>query len=100
MASIKSFSTCMVLGLSMLLLPAAASAQKTLTLGGSDSIGSLLDRQNVLFTKLVNERAAGKLKINFIQGEQLGNDQAGHRADDAAARCRSTAMCSTGTPTG
>jgi tripartite ATP-independent transporter DctP family solute receptor len=55
--------------------PATANAQKTLTLGGSDAIGSLLDRQNVLFTKLVNERAAGKLKVNFIQGEQLGNDQ-------------------------
>ena len=27
-----------------------------------------------MFTKLVNERAGGKLKINFIQGEQLGND--------------------------
>jgi len=51
-----------------------AQAQKTLTLGGSDSIGSILDRQNDHFTKLCNERAAGKLKINFIQGEQLGND--------------------------
>ena len=75
MPSIKSLSTRIALGLSMLLLPTAASAQKTLTFGGSDAIGSLLDRQNVLFTKLVNERAAGKLKINFIQGEQLGNDQ-------------------------
>ena len=51
-----------------------ARAQKTLTLGGSDAIGSILDRQNAHFTKLCNERAAGKLKINFIQGEQLGND--------------------------
>ena len=51
-----------------------ARAQKTLTLGGSDSIGSILDRQNDHFTKLCNERAAGKFKINFIQGEQLGND--------------------------
>ena len=75
MPSIKSLSTCIALGLSMLLVPATASAQKTLTFGGSDAIGSLLDRQNVLFTKLVNERAAGKLKVNFIQGEQLGNDQ-------------------------
>ena len=52
--------------------PNAVSAQKTLTLGGSDAIGSILDRQNDHFTKLCNERAAGKLKINFIQGEQLG----------------------------
>jgi len=64
------------LGLAVVCLaPVSARAQTTLTLGGSDAIGSLLDRQNALFTKLVNERAAGKLKINFIQGEQLGNDQ-------------------------
>jgi tripartite ATP-independent transporter DctP family solute receptor len=55
-------------------LPVAAHAQKTLTLGGSDAIGSILDRQNDHFTKLCNERAGGKLRINFIQGEQLGND--------------------------
>src|SRR6188474_3144437 len=55
-------------------IPEMVQAQKTLTLGGSDAIGSILDRQNAHFTKLCNERAAGKLKINFIQGEQLGND--------------------------
>jgi tripartite ATP-independent transporter DctP family solute receptor len=71
----KSIALEVLLALALLLSPAAASAQKTLTLGGSDSVGSLLDRQNALFTKLVNERASGKLKINFIQGEQLGNDQ-------------------------
>jgi tripartite ATP-independent transporter DctP family solute receptor len=71
----SSLASALLVSLAVLLHPAAASAQKTLTLGGSDSIGSLLDRQNALFTKLVNERAAGKLKINFIQGEQLGNDQ-------------------------
>jgi len=75
MRTIKSLAAEVLFGLALLLLPATASAQKTLTLGGSDSIGSLLDRQNALFTKLVNERAMGKLKINFIQGEQLGNDQ-------------------------
>jgi TRAP-type transport system periplasmic protein len=50
-----------------------ASAQ-TLTFGGSDAVGSILDLQNKQFTKLVNERAVGKLKVNFISGEQLGND--------------------------
>ena len=75
MQGIKSLASGVLLALSLLLVPATASAQKTLTLGGSDSIGSLLDRQNALFTRLVNERAAGKLRINFIQGEQLGNDQ-------------------------
>lgn len=51
-----------------------ASAQTTLTFGGSDAIGSILDRQNVAFSACVNERGAGKLKINFVQGEQLGTD--------------------------
>lgn len=51
-----------------------AHAQTTLTFGGSDAIGSILDRQNVRFTACVNDKAAGKLKVNFIQGEQLGND--------------------------
>ena len=75
MRIIKPATASLLLLLSVLLTPSTVSAQKTLTFGGSDAIGSLLDRQNVLFTKLVNERAAGKLKINFIQGEQLGNDQ-------------------------
>jgi TRAP-type C4-dicarboxylate transport system substrate-binding protein len=51
-----------------------AQAQQTLILGGSDAVGSVIDRANAMFTKLVNERAGGKLKINFIQGEQLGSD--------------------------
>jgi TRAP-type transport system periplasmic protein len=55
-------------------LAAPAAAQQTLTFGGSDAVGSLLDRANANFTKMVNERAGGKLKVNFISGEQLGND--------------------------
>ena len=51
-----------------------AQAQTTLTFGGSDALGSILDRQNVRFTACVNDKAAGKLKVNFIQGEQLGSD--------------------------
>jgi TRAP-type C4-dicarboxylate transport system substrate-binding protein len=51
-----------------------ANAQPTLVFGGSDAVGTVLDRTNAMFTKLVNERAAGKVKINFIQGEQLGSD--------------------------
>ncbi|MCL4768448.1 MAG: TRAP transporter substrate-binding protein [Hyphomicrobiaceae bacterium] len=43
-------------------------------MGGSDALGSIIDRTNAMFTRLVNERAAGKVSVNFIQGEQLGND--------------------------
>ncbi len=64
-------TACMAL---LPLVPLVAQGQTTLTLGGSDAIGTTIDRGNAMFTKLVNERAAGKLKINFIQGEQLGND--------------------------
>ncbi len=53
---------------------APAHAQATATFGGSDAVGSIFDRQNKMFAKLVNERAGGKLKVNFIEGEQLGND--------------------------
>lgn len=51
-----------------------AAAQPTLILGGSDAIGSIVDRTNALFTRTVNERAGNRLRVNFIQGEQLGND--------------------------
>jgi len=57
-----------------LLLAAPAHTQTTLILGGSDALGSILDRQNLRFTACVNDKAAGKVKVNFVQGEQLGND--------------------------
>lgn len=61
--------------LSLALLAAQGlHAQQTLTFGGSDAIGTVIDRTNAMFTKLVNERAAGKVRVNFIQGEQLGSD--------------------------
>lgn len=51
-----------------------ATAQTTITFGGSDAIGGTFDVQNKMFAKLVNDRAGGKLKVNFIAGEQLGPD--------------------------
>lgn len=73
-AVLRILATALVAVSAALAGPSPGHAQKTLTLGGSDAIGSILDRQNAYFTKICNERAAGKLKINFIQGEQLGND--------------------------
>jgi TRAP-type C4-dicarboxylate transport system substrate-binding protein len=66
-----------VLAGTALAFPALRGAQaqaQTLILGGSDAIGSIIDRTNAHFTRLVNERARGRLTVNFIQGEQLGND--------------------------
>jgi TRAP-type C4-dicarboxylate transport system substrate-binding protein len=67
-------ATCTTLLTASLLLAAPMHAQTTLTLGGSDALGSILDRQNLRFTACVNDKASGKVKVNFVQGEQLGND--------------------------
>lgn len=53
---------------------ASATAQTTLTFGGSDAVGSLLDRANSRFSELVTERTGGEVTVNFISGEQLGSD--------------------------
>lgn len=58
----------------LLAIAASAQAQSTLTFGGSDAIGSILDKQNLRFTACVNDKAGSKLKVNFVQGEQLGSD--------------------------
>jgi tripartite ATP-independent transporter DctP family solute receptor len=42
--------------------------------GGSDSIGSLLDRQNRLFVDLVEKKSDGRIKIKFFPADQLGGD--------------------------
>jgi tripartite ATP-independent transporter DctP family solute receptor len=42
--------------------------------GGSDSIGSLLDRQNRLFIDLVEKKSDGRIKIKFFPADQLGGD--------------------------
>jgi len=61
-------------GAAAMLLAGGASAQTTLTFGGSDAVGSLLDRANSRFSELVTERTDGEVTVNFISGEQLGND--------------------------
>ena len=61
----------------LLALLAASAGARTLNLGGSDPVGSLIDKQNEMFTKEVNEKGASiGLKVNFIRGEALGSDSA------------------------
>ena len=67
-------SATLALAAALTALAAPAQAQSVLTFGGSDAIGSILDRQNLRFTACANDKAGGKLKVNFIQGEQLGSD--------------------------
>ena len=64
----------LALALAATLVGGAAQAETVLTFGGSDAVGSLLDRQNAMFAELVNQRAGGELTVNFISGEALGND--------------------------
>lgn len=64
----------LALALAATLASGTAAAETVLTFGGSDAVGSLLDRQNAMFAELVNERANGELTVNFISGEALGND--------------------------
>jgi TRAP-type C4-dicarboxylate transport system substrate-binding protein len=58
----------------MTLAAGSATAQTTLTFGGSDAIGTILDRGNTMFSELVTERTNGEVTVNFIAGEQLGTD--------------------------
>jgi TRAP-type transport system periplasmic protein len=69
----RAWLTTMAAATAFLAAP-VAQAETTLILGGSDSVGSIIDRSNAKFAELVNERSGGELTINFIQGEQLGND--------------------------
>ena len=56
-------------------LLAQMAGAMSLTLGGSDAVGSLFDRQNEMFAKEVNEKGAGvDLSVNFVRGEALGSD--------------------------
>lgn len=62
-------------GAAFLALAAApATAATTLTFGGSDAVGTILDRGNAMFSELVTERTNGEVTVNFISGEQLGTD--------------------------
>jgi TRAP-type transport system periplasmic protein len=56
------------------LLATPAAAQTTLIFGGSDALGTILDRGNTMFSELVTERTGGEVAVNFIAGEQLGTD--------------------------
>lgn len=58
--------------LALAAMPAAAAT--TLTFGGSDAVGTILDRGNAMFSRLVTERTNGEVTVNFISGEQLGTD--------------------------
>lgn len=60
--------------LALLAMAGTALAETSAVFGGADPLEGVYDRQNQHFVNLVNERGAGQLKLEFIRGEQLGND--------------------------
>ena len=57
-----------------LFVPLTATAQERLLFAEADTVGSLLNRTNIRFAELVEQRAGGAIEINHVQGTQLGND--------------------------
>ena len=49
-----------------------AAQAETLTLVNSDAIDSQMDRMNIHFMELVEERSGGEIEVNYITGTQLG----------------------------
>lgn len=64
----------MIAATAMMVALGGAYAQVSAVFGGADPLEGVYDRQNQRFVDLVNERGAGKIKLEFIRGEQLGND--------------------------
>ena len=54
-----TFHTPKALLIAAMSLAVSVQAQTVLTFGGSDAIGSILDRQNIRYTACVNDKAGG-----------------------------------------
>ncbi len=51
-----------------------AQAKYRLIFGGSDAVGSLLDRANRLFCETLEKESNGQIKVSFYPADQLGGD--------------------------
>lgn len=51
-----------------------AQAKHKLIFGGSDAVGSLLDRANRLFCETLEKESDGEIKVSFYPADQLGGD--------------------------
>lgn len=70
----NKFGKGLVCALAFLAMSGTALAEVSAVFGGADPLEGVYDRQNQHFVDLVNERGAGQIKLEFIRGEQLGND--------------------------
>lgn len=70
----KMMKRGLVGALALAAMVSRASAEISAVFGGADPLEGVYDRQNQKFVDLVNERGAGQIKLEFIRGEQLGND--------------------------
>jgi len=71
---VKIVKTGWLSALAVAAMMGTASAEVSAVFGGADPLEGVYDRQNQKFVDLVNERGEGKIKLEFIRGEQLGND--------------------------
>jgi len=51
-----------------------ADAKVKMIFGGSDAVGSLLDRSNKLFCEELQKRSNGEIEVSFYPADQLGGD--------------------------
>lgn len=66
--------TILLAGLALLAGTQMARAEVSAVFGGADPLEGVYDRQNRHFVELVNERGKDEIELQFIRGEQLGND--------------------------
>ncbi|MCV3738837.1 TRAP transporter substrate-binding protein [Rhizobium sp. TRM96647] len=70
----KMMGRGLLAAIAFLAMAGTSSADVSAVFGGADPLEGVYDRQNQHFVDLVNERGAGQIKLEFIRGEQLGND--------------------------
>jgi tripartite ATP-independent transporter DctP family solute receptor len=74
MLRVKQLALVLVVLLMVLKGNGEAQTKYTLIFGGSDAVGSLLDRANRLFCETLEEESDGAIKVNFYPADQLGGD--------------------------
>ncbi len=74
MLRIKQLVLILSLTLVAVPIPGETEAKYKLIFGGSDAVGSLLDRANRLFCETLEKESNGAIKVSFYPADQLGGD--------------------------
>ena len=70
----KKFMLFSLLVVTVFAFSGAAEAKVKMIFGGSDAVGSLLDRSNKLFCEELQKRSGGEIEVSFYPADQLGGD--------------------------